>query len=146
MILTSARQASTASSTRHGALTVGWSRPFVKRSGPGAFSVVRHARAGSVAAAGAVLAIVLSAGAVAVAGPIAFISLTAPQIAKRLTRVSGPHPMLSALTGALLLVLGDLPAQQLPLPDNLPVGIYTMAIGGLHLGRLLVRELRRGVL
>ncbi|MFF8912966.1 FecCD family ABC transporter permease [Streptomyces sp. NPDC015032] len=93
-----------------------------------------------------VLAIVLSAGAVGVAGPIAFISLTAPQIAKRITRASGPHLLLSTLTGALLLVLADLCAQQLPLFDNLPVGIYTMAIGGAYLGRLLVREWRRGVL
>lgn len=35
------------------------------------------------------LSIVLSAGAVSVAGPIAFISLTAPQIARRLTRGPG---------------------------------------------------------
>ncbi|MFI5773573.1 FecCD family ABC transporter permease [Streptomyces sp. NPDC051658] len=93
-----------------------------------------------------VLAIVLSAGAVGVAGPIAFISLTAPQIAKRITRVSGPHLALSALTGSLLLVLADLCAQQLPLFDNLPVGIYTMAIGGVYLGYLLIREWRRGAL
>ncbi|MEU6872960.1 iron chelate uptake ABC transporter family permease subunit [Streptomyces sp. NPDC046751] len=93
-----------------------------------------------------VLAIALSAGAVSVAGPIAFISLTAPQIAKRITRVSGPHLALSALTGALLLVLADLCAQQLPLFDNLPVGIYTMAIGGVYLGYLLIREWRRGAL
>ncbi|MFF9508455.1 FecCD family ABC transporter permease [Streptomyces sp. NPDC014724] len=93
-----------------------------------------------------VLAIVLSAGAVSVAGPIAFVSLTAPQIAKRITRVSGPHLVLSALTGALLLVLADLCAQQLPLFDSLPVGIYTMAVGGVYLGYLLIREWRRGVL
>ncbi|WP_299538553.1 iron chelate uptake ABC transporter family permease subunit [uncultured Streptomyces sp.] len=93
-----------------------------------------------------VLAIVLSAGAVAVAGPIAFVSLTAPQVAKRLTRASGPHLLLGALSGALLLVVADLCAQQLPLFDDLPVGIYTMAIGGLYLGHLLVREWRRGVL
>ncbi|MGW1104587.1 FecCD family ABC transporter permease [Streptomyces sp. NPDC002540] len=93
-----------------------------------------------------VLAIVLSAGAVSVAGPIAFVSLTAPQIAKRITRVSGPHLVLSALTGALLLVLADLCAQQLPLFDSLPVGIYTMAVGGVYLGCLLIREWRRGVL
>ncbi|MFD4759539.1 FecCD family ABC transporter permease [Streptomyces sp. NPDC058439] len=93
-----------------------------------------------------VLAVVLSAGAVGVAGPIAFISLTAPQIAKRITRVSGPHLLLSTLTGALLLVLADLCAQQLPLFDNLPVGIYTMAVGGAYLGWLLIREWRRGVL
>ncbi|MFB7552282.1 FecCD family ABC transporter permease [Streptomyces sp. NPDC056154] len=93
-----------------------------------------------------VLAIVLSAGAVSVAGPIAFVSLTAPQIAKRITRVSGPHLVLSALTGALLLALADLCAQQLPLFDSLPVGIYTMAVGGVYLGYLLIREWRRGVL
>ncbi|MFF3957761.1 FecCD family ABC transporter permease [Streptomyces sp. NPDC001890] len=96
--------------------------------------------------AAVLLAIALSAGAVSVAGPIAFISLTAPQIAKRITRVSGPHLALSALTGALLLVLADLCAQQLPLFDNLPVGIYTMAVGGVYLGCLLVREWRRGAL
>ncbi|WP_329191991.1 FecCD family ABC transporter permease [Streptomyces sp. NBC_01435] len=96
--------------------------------------------------AAVVLAIVLSAGAVGVAGPIAFIALTSPQVAKRVTRVSGPHLALSALTGALLLVFADLCAQQLPLFDNLPVGIYTMAIGGVYLGCLLVREWRRGVL
>ncbi|MFJ1645049.1 FecCD family ABC transporter permease [Streptomyces sp. NPDC088258] len=92
------------------------------------------------------LSIVLSAGAVSVAGPISFVALTAPQIAKRLTRGSGPHLLLSALIGALLLVLADLCAQQLPLFENLPVGIYTMAIGGVYLGYLLLREWRKGVL
>ncbi|MFJ8001039.1 FecCD family ABC transporter permease [Streptomyces sp. NPDC096310] len=92
------------------------------------------------------LSIVLSAGAVSVSGPIAFIALTAPQIAKRLTRGSGPHLMLSALVGALLLVLADLCAQQLPLFEDLPVGIYTLAIGGAYLGYLLIREWRKGVL
>ncbi|PVE10561.1 FecCD family ABC transporter permease [Streptomyces scopuliridis] len=92
------------------------------------------------------LSIVLSAGAVSVAGPIAFIALTAPQIAKRLTRGSGPHLTLASLVGALLLVLADLAAQQLPLFENLPVGIYTMAIGGVYLGYLLTREWRRGIL
>ncbi|GAA2251168.1 iron chelate uptake ABC transporter family permease subunit [Streptomyces amakusaensis] len=93
-----------------------------------------------------VLAIVLSAGAVSVAGPIAFIALTAPQIAKRITRGSGPHLLLASLTGALLMVAADLCAQQLPLFDDLPVGIYTMAIGGAYLGYLLTRERRKGAL
>ncbi|MEV0618854.1 iron chelate uptake ABC transporter family permease subunit [Nonomuraea sp. NPDC050404] len=92
------------------------------------------------------LSIVLSAGAVAVAGPIAFIALTAPQIARRLTRGTGPHLTLAALAGALLLVLADLAAQQLPLPGSLPVGIYTLALGGLYLGYLLVREWKKGTL
>ncbi|WP_067138135.1 FecCD family ABC transporter permease [Microtetraspora malaysiensis] len=90
------------------------------------------------------LSIVLSAGAVSVAGPVAFISLTAPQIAKRVTGRPGPHLTPAALVGALLLVLADLAAQQLPLPVNLPVGIYTLAIGGAYLGFLLVREWRKG--
>ncbi|MFC4120558.1 FecCD family ABC transporter permease [Nonomuraea zeae] len=93
-----------------------------------------------------VLSVVLSAGAVAVAGPISFIALTAPQIARRMTRGPGPHLVLSALVGALLLVLADLAAQQLPVPGNLPVGVYTMAIGGLYLGYLLTREWRKGSL
>ncbi|WP_016907421.1 FecCD family ABC transporter permease [Streptomyces xiaopingdaonensis] len=92
------------------------------------------------------LSMALSAGSVAVAGPIAFISLTAPQIAKRLTRGSGPHLTLAAVLGAVLLVLADLTAQQLPLFDDLPVGIYTMAIGGAYLGYLLIREWRKGIL
>ncbi|GGP87821.1 hypothetical protein GCM10010278_77960 [Streptomyces melanogenes] len=71
------------------------------------------------------------------------ISLTAPQIAQRVTRSGGPHLVTSTLMGALLLVLADLAAQQLPLFDNLPVGIYTMAVGGAYLGWLLVGEWRR---
>lgn len=97
---------------------------------------------GRVRTAAVLLSIVLSAGAVAVAGPIAFVSLTAPQVAKRVTRSGGPHLVMSTLIGALLLVLADLAAQQLPLFDNLPVGIYTMAVGGAYLGWLLVREWR----
>ncbi|MEU0940612.1 iron chelate uptake ABC transporter family permease subunit [Embleya sp. NPDC005971] len=91
-----------------------------------------------------VLAIVLSAGAVTVAGPVAFIALTAPQIARRLTRGTGPHLVLSALVGALLLTVADLAAQQLPYVEPLPVGIYTLAFGGGYLGYLLTREWRSG--
>lgn len=98
---------------------------------------------GRTRTAAVLLSVVLSAGAVAVAGPIAFISLTAPQVAKRVTRSGGPHLVMSTLIGALLLVLADLAAQQLPLFDNLPVGIYTMAVGGAYLGLLLVREWRQ---
>lgn len=98
---------------------------------------------GRTKTAAVLLSIVLSAGAVSVAGPIAFISLTAPQIAKRLTRSTGPQLVVSTLLGALLLVAADLAAQQLPLFDDLPVGIYTMAVGGSYLGYLLVREWRR---
>ncbi|MFJ6737357.1 FecCD family ABC transporter permease [Streptomyces sp. NPDC091279] len=93
-----------------------------------------------------VLSVLLSAGAVAAAGPIAFIALTAPQIARRLTGASGPHLTLSALTGAWLLPLADLAAQRSPFLADLPVGIWTLGIGGLYLGSLLLREWRKGAL
>ncbi|MDT0269725.1 iron chelate uptake ABC transporter family permease subunit [Streptomyces sp. DSM 44915] len=89
------------------------------------------------------LSVLLSAAAISVAGPIAFIALTAPQIARRLTGGTGAHLVLSALLGSTLLVLADLAAQQLPM-DDMPVGIYTMAIGGIYLGYLLTREWRKG--
>ncbi|MGX2992762.1 FecCD family ABC transporter permease [Streptomyces sp. JNUCC 64] len=93
-----------------------------------------------------VLSTVLAAGAVTVAGPIAFIALTAPQIARRLAPAPGPRLTVSAVTGAVLLVLADLAAQHMPLTDDLPVGIYTMALGGVYLGYLLIREWKKGTL
>ncbi|MFD7552142.1 FecCD family ABC transporter permease [Streptomyces sp. NPDC059816] len=96
--------------------------------------------------AAVVLSTALAAGAVTVAGPIAFIALTAPQIARRLAPAPGPRIMVSAVTGAVLLVLADLAAQHMPLTDDLPVGIYTMGIGGIYLGYLLIREWKKGTL
>ena len=55
------------------------------------------ARATRTRTAAITLSVVLAAGAVSVAGPIAFVSLTAPQIARRLTRLAGPNLVVSAL-------------------------------------------------
>lgn len=96
--------------------------------------------------AAVLLSIALSAAAVSAAGPIAFIALCAPQIARRCTGATGPNLAVSALSGAFLLTLADLAAQQLPLFTTLPVGIYTMALGGGYLGYLLLSEWRRGAL
>ncbi|WP_435825149.1 FecCD family ABC transporter permease [Nocardiopsis alba] len=93
-----------------------------------------------------VLSVVLSAAAVSVAGPIAFISLTAPQIARRLSAAQGPNLVLSGLVGTLLLVCADLAVQQSPIGERLPVGIFTLALGGVYLGYLLIREWRKGSL
>ncbi|MEV2277226.1 iron chelate uptake ABC transporter family permease subunit [Nocardiopsis sp. NPDC049922] len=103
------------------------------------------ARAGRTRTAAIVLSVVLSAAAVAVAGPIAFVSLTAPQIARRTTGVPGPNLAVSALVGAFLLAAADLVVQQVPAAEGLPVGVLTMALGGVYLCYLLVREWRRGV-
>lgn len=90
-----------------------------------------------------VLAVLLAAAAVAVAGPISFVALTAPHIARRLTRAPGPNLAVSALVGAMILVSADLAAQQLPFLDGLPVGIVTAGVGGVYLGHLLIVEWRR---
>ena len=104
------------------------------------------ARAATTRTAAVVLSVVLSAAAVSVAGPIAFVSLTAPQIARRLSGAPGPNLALSALVGAVLLVAADLAVQHAPIGQGLPVGVLTLAIGGLYLGYLLIREWRRGKL
>ncbi|MFD4636945.1 FecCD family ABC transporter permease [Lentzea sp. NPDC058436] len=87
--------------------------------------------------------VALTAVATAAAGPIAFVALAAPQVAHRLVRVGAAGPLLSALTGAALLVGADLAGQRLLFPLQLPVGLSTGAIGGLYLVWLLGREWRR---
>ncbi|WP_220700711.1 FecCD family ABC transporter permease [Mycetocola tolaasinivorans] len=91
-----------------------------------------------------IVAVVAAAGAVTVAGPISFVALTAPQIAQRLTRSPALSLGLSALLGALILVVADLLAQQAPWARGLPVGILTAGVGGIYLGALLIREWRKG--
>ncbi|MFF2053239.1 iron chelate uptake ABC transporter family permease subunit [Leifsonia sp. NPDC058194] len=91
-----------------------------------------------------VVSLVAASGAVAVAGPIAFVALTAPPIARMLTRRSGAELTVSALAGALVLVLADLAVQQVSVLSGLPVGVLTAAVGGGYLGVLLVSRLRRG--
>ncbi len=77
-------------------------------------------------------------------GPIGFIALTAPQIARRITRTAGLPLVCSALLGAVLLLVSDLAAQRL-VPDRaLPVGVMTGLFGGLYLAWLLSMEWRKG--
>lgn len=89
------------------------------------------------------LAVLLAAAAVSVAGPVAFVALTAPHIARKLTRAPGPNLTVSAAVGAFILVSADLLVQQMPGLDGLPVGIVTAGAGGLYLGYLLLLEFRR---
>ena len=89
------------------------------------------------------VAVLLTAAAVSVCGPIAFVALTAPQIARRLTRSSGPGLVAAACTGAAVLVVADLVAQYAVPDQQLPVGIVTAGLGGIYLAFLLVREWRR---
>ncbi|WP_066586640.1 FecCD family ABC transporter permease [Cellulomonas timonensis] len=90
------------------------------------------------------VAVLLTSAAVTVSGPVAFVALTAPQIARRLTRSSGPGMVAAACTGATVLVVADLLAQRLPFGVQYPVGVVTAALGGVYLAILLIREWRRG--
>lgn len=98
-----------------------------------------------VRALAALAGVALVAVATAAAGPIAFVALVAPQIGKRLASSTGLSPVVSALSGALLLSAADLVAQRAFAPTPLPVGMVTVVVGGAYLAFLLVRGARRGV-
>lgn len=88
------------------------------------------------------VAVALTAVATAAAGPIAFVALAAPQVARRITRGSGPGLLPAMLMGALLLEASDCAAQRVWPAQQLPVGIVTGAIGGCYLAWLLASEWR----
>ncbi|KIF70512.1 membrane protein, partial [Streptomyces sp. AcH 505] len=80
----------------------------------------------------------------AAAGPIAFVSLSAPQLARRLTRAPGPNLAASALMGAVLLLAADWVATNAFGDRELPVGVVTGVLGGCYLLWLLVTERKAG--
>lgn len=88
-------------------------------------------------------ATVLLATATAATGPIAFVAFMAGPIAGRIT-VPGSNLLVPAmLVGAALVLGGDL-VGQVVLPDRMPVGVVTGAIGAPFLLALLVRAQRQG--
>jgi iron complex transport system permease protein len=91
-----------------------------------------------------VAAVLLVATATAAAGPVGFVSLTAPQLARRLTRSPGPNLLPSLCMGAALLVTADWASQRAFGADQLPVGVVTGVLGGGYLLWLLVAERRAG--
>jgi iron complex transport system permease protein len=91
-----------------------------------------------------VAAVLLTASATAAAGPVAFVALTAPQLARRLTRAPGPNLLPSLCMGAALLVSADWISQRIFGADQLPVGVVTGVLGGVYLLWLLVTERKAG--
>ncbi len=91
-----------------------------------------------------VSAVLLTAAATAAAGPVSFVALTAPQLARRLTRSPGPNLLPSLCMGATLLVTADWASQQVFGADQMPVGVVTGVLGGVYLLWLLVSERRAG--
>ncbi|NUS27731.1 MAG: iron chelate uptake ABC transporter family permease subunit, partial [Streptomyces sp.] len=91
-----------------------------------------------------VAAVLLTATATAAAGPVSFVALTAPQLARRLTRSPGPNLLPSLCMGAALLVTADLLSQKVFGADQMPVGVVTGVLGGVYLLWLLVTERKAG--
>lgn len=88
-----------------------------------------------------VLIALATGAAVAQAGLIAFIGLAAPHIARG--QISGNYRLLlpaAAAYGGLLLLLADVLARILILPEELPVGIITALVGGVYLLVLMHRK------
>lgn len=86
---------------------------------------------GRIRLVGLLAIVLLTGGAVAASGPIAFLGLAAPHLARRLT--GSDHRRLvpvSALVGALLLLLADVVGRVVITPAELQVGIVLGILGG----------------
>ncbi|NUH52823.1 Fe(3+) dicitrate ABC transporter permease subunit FecD [Citrobacter portucalensis] len=86
------------------------------------------------------LAVAMTSTGVAVCGPISFIGLVVPHMVRSIT--GGRHRWLlpvSAMTGALLLVVADLLERIIHPPLELPAGVLTAIIGAPWFVWLLVR-------
>ena len=72
----------------------------------------------------------LTGAIVAVSGAVAFVGLVIPHVVRRVVGADHRHLLpVSALVGALFLVLVDLAARLLERPDELPLSIVTSAVG-----------------
>lgn len=90
------------------------------------------------------LSVGLAGAAVAIGGAIAFIGLMAPHIARKLVGSSfGSVLPVSALLGALILLVADLAARTAFLPNDVPAGVLTAAIGAPFFMYLLYRNRNR---
>ncbi|AQA05430.1 iron ABC transporter permease [Mycobacterium sp. MS1601] len=89
------------------------------------------------------VSVLLVAFSVAAAGPLAFVALTAGPIAVRLLRGSGTGIMAAAFVGAIIVLAADLVAAHL-LPVSLPTGVVTGAVGAPYLIWLLATVNREG--
>lgn len=76
------------------------------------------------------ISVALAASATSVAGGIGFIGLLAPHMARKLVGPGFARMLpVSALLGGILVVLADLAGRTLFLPLDVPVGVFTSAVG-----------------
>jgi iron complex transport system permease protein len=78
------------------------------------------------------LSTALVAAVIGVCGPISFIALLAPHVARRILQTADARIILpcSALLGAALLCGADLLARVVFEPQEIPVGVWTILLGG----------------
>ncbi|WIG15830.1 FecCD family ABC transporter permease [Kocuria rosea] len=99
-------------------------------------------RLGLIRVVALTLAVLLAAVATVVGGPLVFVALAAPQIARLLTRSPVPPVTVSALTGAVFVLVADTAAANL-LATPLPVEVATAVLGAPYLIYLVIRSQRR---
>jgi iron complex transport system permease protein len=87
-----------------------------------------------------ILSTALTGSAVAFSGVIGFVGLMAPHIARRLVGSSfGSLLPVSALIGAILVMVADLIGRTLFSPLEVPAGVFTAAIGAPYFIYLLYK-------
>ncbi|MGA3674485.1 FecCD family ABC transporter permease [Lysinibacillus agricola] len=77
-----------------------------------------------------IIVILLAGGSVAVAGPIGFVGIVVPHFARKF--VGTDHRWLipmAALLGGILLLIADVAARYIIMPQEVPVGVMTAMIG-----------------
>lgn len=90
-----------------------------------------------------ICAVILSAVATSVSGPIASVAFLSGPITSRLMNGNQNHMIHSGLVGAILVLMGDLIAQNF-LPARYPVGVVTGLFGAPYLIFMLVKLNHKG--
>ncbi len=89
------------------------------------------------------VAVLLTAGAVSVVGALAFLGLIAPHLARRIVGDDARRTFpLSAVMGAILLLVADIVSRSVAQPNELPVGALMSLLGAPFLMFLLWRGIR----
>ncbi|MEK8127815.1 iron ABC transporter permease [Paenibacillus filicis] len=111
-----------------GALTLG--RPITLIALGDETAVNLGIRTRRVRAAGMIVSVLLAGASVSAVGGIGFVGLVIPHIARKLIGVDYRHIIpLSALLGAVLLVLADLGARTVNPPRELAIGVMVAMVG-----------------
>jgi iron complex transport system permease protein len=77
-----------------------------------------------------IVVVLLAGGAVAISGPIGFIGIVIPHITRAIVGIDHRWVIpFSGLLGAILLLLADITARYVLMPQEVPVGVMTAIIG-----------------